>query len=177
MSISGHRGSLKFRGFTIAGVGNSCRPPRDCNRRDRKCSKRNNADRNTCARRACRCRSRPPPLLARRTRQPLRFQPIAEFVDPVVARLPLFSQAAFFMAMAQGDTLAGGYIFRFYDALIHSKLVRRTMSQRGSAKCPDKHPSQMVEGVAELDRVRPGRVAEARKVWSDQAVLGAERRL
>src|SRR6266404_8928374 len=31
--------------------------------------------------------------------------------------------------------------------------------------------SQMVEGVAELFRARPGRVAEARVVWGDQAVL------
>src|SRR5438132_10307622 len=54
----------------IGGVASSCRPPRDCNRRDRKRSQRNNGDRNTGARWACRCRSRPPPLLPRRTRSP-----------------------------------------------------------------------------------------------------------
>ena len=51
----------------IGGVASSCRPPRDCNRRDRKRSQRNNGDRNTGARRACRYRSRPPPLLRCRT--------------------------------------------------------------------------------------------------------------
>ena len=69
-SIFAARGSLKFRGSMIGGVASSCRPPRDCNRRDRKRSQRNNGDRNTGARRACRYRSRPPPLLPRRTRSP-----------------------------------------------------------------------------------------------------------
>src|SRR5436190_22152757 len=43
----------------FGGVASSYRPPRDCNRRDRKRSQRNSGDRNTGARRACRCRSRP----------------------------------------------------------------------------------------------------------------------
>src|SRR2546430_13306681 len=54
----------------IGGVASSCRPLRNCNRRDRKRSQRNKGDRNTGARWACRCRSRPPPLLPRRTRSP-----------------------------------------------------------------------------------------------------------
>ena len=63
-------GLLKFRGSTIGSVASSYRPLRDCNRRDRKRSQRNNGDRNADARRACGCRSRPPPLLPRRTRSP-----------------------------------------------------------------------------------------------------------
>src|SRR6266404_8948607 len=39
------------------------------------------------------------------------------------------------------------------------------------------HLSQIVERVAELFRTRPGRVAEARVVWGDQAVFSAEPRL
>src|SRR6266436_4899525 len=37
--------------------------------------------------------------------------------------------------------------------------------------------SEMVEGVTELFRAWPGRMSEARKVWRDEAVLGAERGL
>src|SRR5258705_4386939 len=41
------RASLKLRGAMIGGVASSYRPPRDCNRRDRKRSRRTNRDRNT----------------------------------------------------------------------------------------------------------------------------------
>ena len=40
----------------IGGVASSCRPPRDCSRRNRKRSQRNNGDRNTGARDLRRCR-------------------------------------------------------------------------------------------------------------------------
>src|SRR5688572_1933711 len=42
--IGTDRGSLKFRGPMIGGVASSCRPLRDCNRRDRKRSQRHNGD-------------------------------------------------------------------------------------------------------------------------------------
>jgi hypothetical protein len=55
---------FKFRGSMIGGVASYCKPPRDCNRRDRERSQHNNGDRNTGARRACRCRSRPAAIAA-----------------------------------------------------------------------------------------------------------------